>query len=165
MVFCFSLVCAVAVYLLFLLHTLVGYIHVFVCVEVLRPRQPNGLMSSAVSLHDHSFTGQAKSSKRLNSIVHILSPEADKCPSWISGRERMTVENISWSISAKEFSRPGGGRTRNLLITSRMRIQLSHRGRFMCLRLSPFLNIFCNRRFKWNTRPYILVINPLKTKN
>ena len=39
---------------------------------------------------------------RFTSIVHILSPETDNCPSWISGRERMTVENISWSISMKE---------------------------------------------------------------
>ena len=70
----------------------------FVCVEVLRPSQPNGVM----------FTGQAKSSKRLTSSVHILSPETDNCPSWISGRERMTVENISWSISTKECCRPQG---------------------------------------------------------
>ena len=34
--------------------------------------------------------------------MQILSPETDNCPSWISGRERMTIENISWSISAKE---------------------------------------------------------------
>ena len=67
----------------------------FVCVEVLRPSQPNGVMSSAVSLPNHTFTGQAESSKRLTSIVHILSPETDNCPSSISGRERMTVENIS----------------------------------------------------------------------
>ena len=77
----------------------------FVCVEVLRPSQPNGVMSSAVSLPNHTFTGQAKSSKQLTSIVHILSPETDNCPSWISGRERMTVENISWSISTKECCR------------------------------------------------------------
>ena len=81
----------------------------FVCVEVLRPSQPNGVMSSAVSLHNHTFTGQALSSKRLTSIVHILSPETDNCPSWISGRERMTVENISWSISTKECCRPRRG--------------------------------------------------------
>ena len=30
-----------------------------VCVEVLRPRQPNGVMLSAVSLPNHTFTGQA----------------------------------------------------------------------------------------------------------
>ena len=31
----------------------------FVCVEVLRPSQPNGVMSSAVNLPNHIFTGQA----------------------------------------------------------------------------------------------------------
>ena len=31
----------------------------FVCVEVLRPTQPNWVMSSAVSLPNHMFTGQA----------------------------------------------------------------------------------------------------------
>ena len=31
----------------------------FVCVEVLRPGQPSGVMSSAVSLPNHMFTGQA----------------------------------------------------------------------------------------------------------
>ena len=30
-----------------------------VCVEVLRPSQPNGVMSSAVSLPNHTITGQA----------------------------------------------------------------------------------------------------------
>ena len=53
----------------------------FVCVEVLRPSQPNGVMSNAVSLPNHTFSGQAQSSKRLTSIVHILSPETDNCPS------------------------------------------------------------------------------------
>ena len=31
----------------------------FVCVEVLRPSQPNGVMSCMVSLPNHTFTGQA----------------------------------------------------------------------------------------------------------
>ena len=30
----------------------------FVCVQVLRPSQPNGVMSSVVSLPNHTFTGQ-----------------------------------------------------------------------------------------------------------
>ena len=30
-----------------------------VCFEVLRPSQPSGVMSSAVSLLNHTFTGQA----------------------------------------------------------------------------------------------------------
>ena len=72
-------------------------------------RQPSGVMLSAVSLPNQEFTGQAWSSKRLTSIVHILSPETDNCPSWISWRERMTVENISWSISTKECCRPRRG--------------------------------------------------------
>ena len=41
--------------------------------------------------------------------MHILSPETDNCPSWIGGRERMTVENISWSISMKKCCRPRRG--------------------------------------------------------
>ena len=31
----------------------------FVCVEVLQPSQPNGVMLSVVSLPNHKFTGQA----------------------------------------------------------------------------------------------------------
>ena len=31
----------------------------FVCVEVLRPSKPNGVMLNAVSLPNHTFTGQA----------------------------------------------------------------------------------------------------------
>ena len=53
----------------------------FVCVEVLWPSQLNGVMSSSVGLPNHTFTGQAKSATRLPSIVHILSPETDNCPS------------------------------------------------------------------------------------
>ena len=41
--------------------------------------------------------------------MHILSPETDNCPSWISGRERMIVENISRSFSTKEYWRPRPG--------------------------------------------------------
>ena len=48
-------------------------------------------------------------SRRLASIVHILSPETDNCPFWISARERMTIANISWSISTKECCRPRWG--------------------------------------------------------
>ena len=41
------------------LSTRLGVDCLFVCVEVLRPSQPNGVMSSAVSLPNHTFTGQA----------------------------------------------------------------------------------------------------------
>ena len=41
--------------------TVVKTLHevLFVCVEVLRPSQPNGVMSSAISLPNHTFTVQA----------------------------------------------------------------------------------------------------------
>ena len=69
------------------------------------------------------------SSKQLTSIVHILLPETDNCPSWISGRERMIIENISWSLFTKECFQAGGGQSCTLPITSWMRIHLSHWGR------------------------------------
>ena len=53
----------------------------FVCVEVLQPSQFIGVMSSTVSYLATFFTGQASSSKRLNSIVQILLPDTDNCPS------------------------------------------------------------------------------------
>ena len=43
--------------------------------------QPNGVMSSAVSLPNRTFTGQALSSVPSNSIMQILSPETDIYPS------------------------------------------------------------------------------------
>ena len=82
---------------------MVLWLHLFcfvwytICVEVLWPSQPNRVMSSAASSPNITFTGQAYSSMWLSSIVHILLQEIDNCPSWISGRERMTIENILWS--------------------------------------------------------------------
>ena len=40
-------------------NTIKVFFCLFVCVEVLRPSQPNRVMSSAVSLPNHTFTGQA----------------------------------------------------------------------------------------------------------
>ena len=54
---------------------------VFVCVENFRLSQSSEVTSNAVSLPNQAFTGQAKSSYWLTSIVHILSPETDNCPS------------------------------------------------------------------------------------
>ena len=36
-----------------------NYVVLFVCVEVLRPSQPNVVLLSTVSLPNHTFTGQA----------------------------------------------------------------------------------------------------------
>ena len=41
------------------LHEMSNPVSLFVCVEVLQPSQHNGVMSSAVSLPNHTFTGQA----------------------------------------------------------------------------------------------------------
>ena len=40
-------------------HLLIHGCSLDTCVEVLRPSQPNGVISSAVSLPNHMFTGQA----------------------------------------------------------------------------------------------------------
>ena len=53
---------ALPVFGLWLVHCLLClffFLLLFVCVEVSRPSQPSGVMSSAVSLPDHTFTGQA----------------------------------------------------------------------------------------------------------
>ena len=71
-------------------------------------------------------------------VLCSLSPETDNCPSWIRGKGE-NARRMVWSISMKECCRPGGDRTRNLLITSRTRIQLSHRGR---LQLRDVLKYF-----------------------
>ena len=101
-------------------------------VEVLQPSQPIRVMSSqTVNLTMH-FLGRFRPLSGKLVYVHSLSPETDNCPSWISRRERMTVENISWSTSMRECCWPylGQGRTCNRLITSGTSIQLSHRGRY-----------------------------------
>ena len=41
------------------IHFFFFFFFFFFCVEVLRASQPNGVMSSAVSLPNHAFTGQA----------------------------------------------------------------------------------------------------------
>ena len=51
--------------------------------------------------------------------MHILSPETDNCPSWISGRERMTVEKVHDQSPRKNVADLGGGWTRDLLVSSR----------------------------------------------
>ena len=42
-----------------MIHWISSHFVTFVSVEVLRPSQPNGVMSSAVSLPKHTFTGHA----------------------------------------------------------------------------------------------------------
>ena len=74
-------------------------------VEVLRPSQP-----MKVTLHQSVyltslFLGRLSPLSVSPVLMHSLLLETDNCPSWISRRERMTGENISWSISTKECCR------------------------------------------------------------
>ena len=65
-----------------------------------------------VSWPNHTFPVQAYNYQAVNQYsVPILSPVTDNCPSWISRRERMTVEKISWSVSTKEWCQPGASNT------------------------------------------------------
>ena len=46
--------------------------------------------------------------------VHILSPVTDNCLTWISRRERMAVEMITWPFSIKKCCRTGGSNPKNV---------------------------------------------------
>ena len=60
-----------------------------------------------VSSPNHIFT-LGKLNKAFNQFfMHTLWLVTDNNPSWISGRRRMTVEVISWSISKKVWGRAG----------------------------------------------------------
>ena len=96
----------------------------FVCVAVLGHRQPNGAMLSAVNLPNHTFTGAGL----VLLAVNQYWAHSDNCSSWISKKQRMTVEIVHDLYPRKNIARSGRGGTRNLLITSRTRIQLKHRG-------------------------------------
>ena len=109
---------------------------------MLRFYNPVNPMGSGQAWSDYLTTlllGRLSPLKRLTNIVHILLPETDNCPTWISGRERMTVENhiiIDNQSSLKNVADTaglgGGGRwTCNLLITSGTNIQLSNQGRLL----------------------------------
>ena len=81
----------------------------FVCVVVfLWPSRPNGVMLIAISLPNQ--LGRL-SPLSVTSVVHILSPETDNCPSWISWRKRITAENISWSNLYKKMLPTRQGQT------------------------------------------------------
>ena len=84
--------------------------------EGLRQSQPNGVMSRAVSIPHHTFTGQV--SQWLTSIAHILSPETDNCSSQVrirkvSDRRKYFLINLHKRMLGKT----SGGGTLNLLIT------------------------------------------------
>ena len=97
--------------------------------EVLWPSQPIRVMSSQSVYLAPLFLDRLCPLSGWPVFVHILLPENDNCPSWISRRKRMTIKIIPWLISTKECCltlRGSNLQGRDLLITSRMCIWLSH---------------------------------------
>ena len=71
------------------------------------------------------------------------------CPSWISGREKMTVENISWLISTKECCRPRRGlnpRPPGLQSDGASNWATEAGNKHYVLRIYPY---FCFRTLSW----------------
>ena len=79
----------------------------FVCVEVLQPSQPNGVMSSMVSLPTTLLLGRLSPLSGWPVLCTFFYQKLITALFCISRRERMTVANISWSISTKECCWPG----------------------------------------------------------
>ena len=71
----------------------------------LQTSQPIRVMSSRSVYLTTLFLGRLSPLSSQPVFLHVLSPENDNCPSWISGRDKMTVEKISWSISTNECCR------------------------------------------------------------
>ena len=62
-------------------------------------------------------------------LVHILSPETDNCLFLNARKGDHDYRNYFMTDSTKERGRTRRGANQNLLITSRLRISLSHRDR------------------------------------
>ena len=55
-----------------------------------------------VNLPNHTFfLGRRSPLSGLPVLGHIVSPETDNCPTWISKRKK-NVENMPWSVSVRE---------------------------------------------------------------
>ena len=54
-------------------------------------------MLSQIVFQTAFFLGRLYSLSGKSVLVYVFWPNTDSCPSWISWRERMTVENISWT--------------------------------------------------------------------
>ena len=99
-----------------------------VCSFVLRFWGPVNPMGScrARSVYLTTLLLGRLSPKRLISIVHILLPETDNCPSWISRREKMTVKYFMINLHER--------------MLPMMRSQLSQGGRQCLIVNIPFIS-------------------------
>ena len=77
------------------------FFFVFVCVyvEILRPSQPNGLMSRVVGLPNHSFTGQAYTSKQLTFIHQKRKGENDHRKYFMFHLYKMHVAGLGFELA------------------------------------------------------------------
>ena len=78
----------------------------FVCVVVLRPSQPNGVMSSAVSLPNHTFTGQG-GYVIFTTLKHKNLQERQK-------KKKLYKSCISKGLSIKQIIQPSEATTKGL---------------------------------------------------
>ena len=68
----------------------------------------NWTKTKIVSVWKLAICGMNESGNLVNQYsANTISLVSYKSPSWISGRRKMTVENISWSIVTKVWSSPG----------------------------------------------------------
>ena len=87
------------------------FLHVLFMLRFYSPVNPLGSCRVQSVCLTTLFLGRLSPLNGKQVLAHILSHETDNCSSWISWRERMTVENISWSwsISTKECCRTRQG--------------------------------------------------------
>ena len=99
------------------------------------------LLNNSPVLRAHSFANnwQLPFLKQRRYLVLILSPVTDNCPSWISGRERMAVEIISFQSPRKNVA-GREDRTSDSPHTRRTRIRPCYRARYF------FFSEICNKR-------------------
>ena len=68
----------------------------FVCLEFNGSVNTINVMLSRSVYLTTLFQGRLNPQSGSPELVHLLLPETDNCASWISGRERMTVQIIQW---------------------------------------------------------------------
>ena len=85
-------------------------------------------------VHGLSTDGLNSPKQLTSTLVHILSPVTDNCPTWISSKERMAVAMTSCPISMKECIARPKDRIHDHLNIRQMRIWPSYwaRSKFDC---------------------------------
>ena len=113
-----------------------GILYLTLCVEVLRPRQPNGAILSAVSsVPNHMLMGRLNplsGQPVFGTFIRQKLTTAFLESVGVNDRRKYSMINLH-----ERMLPPGSGRTRNHLIFSRTHIKLSHEiGLTLCT--SPF---------------------------